>query len=606
SGCAFLPTLKNGQMIDTYRGAVIKFICNPGYLLVGSSQIYCDGSAWSGSFPLCTAYARTAPSSCDFELPYICGWSQDPFHAFNWSRHNYQTPSRNLDTGPSFDHTLGPGKGGYYMFIETSSPRIENDTARLFSPVFSPNLTVSQPSCFIFWYHMYGAATGILNVYVKPEDIPFDGNLSPKFTKFGNQGDEWFQGIVQLPRLNIPFQVVIEALRGSSYVSDIAIDDVEITNGSKCIDMSVTTPIESSSPSTPYLVTMTSRTIRGGANFTFPTPPPLPPLPPFPSLEPFTEMDRITDSSEYFTLHSSTETYKTNYSQMPVASTFVPQHPIQVFSTTEQSKRIPIPAEPTPLILQPVTAVIRRITEQSPTKSSTKLTTLLTSTSTPIMPITTTTTKKPIITTKLTTLKATTKSTTKLMKTTVKPVIIPKQRITTKLPTTQTVKTTTSKQYTIKALTTRPTTKIKPIVPVIIPKLTTAATSTMKTTMQESILEKMITFDVKLEPDVTTEKTEERENSGKATRGKKWLEARRGPIPERKKSLSISSIAGILAAVMLVIAAVTIAGYFYVKHRRRARRQSCIAEDSDVRFLTSDEVLDFSLARPNDSGDDDL
>jgi hypothetical protein len=50
---------------------------------------------------------------------------------------------------------------GYYMFIESSSPRLENDTARLYSPVFTSQLTASQPSCFIFWYHMYGATTGM-------------------------------------------------------------------------------------------------------------------------------------------------------------------------------------------------------------------------------------------------------------------------------------------------------------------------------------------------------------------------------------------------------------------------------------------------------------
>jgi hypothetical protein len=40
--------------------------------------------------------------------------------------------------------------------------------------------------------------------------------------------------------------------------------------------------------------------------------------------------------------------------------------------------------------------------------------------------------------------------------------------------------------------------------------------------------------------------------------------------------------------------------------RRRVRRQQCMADDSDVRFLTSDEALDFSLARPVDSNDDYL
>jgi hypothetical protein len=38
---------------------------------------------------------------------------------------------------------------------------MENDTARLFSPVYTSQSTESQPSCFIFWYHMFGATTGM-------------------------------------------------------------------------------------------------------------------------------------------------------------------------------------------------------------------------------------------------------------------------------------------------------------------------------------------------------------------------------------------------------------------------------------------------------------
>ena len=34
--------------------------------------------------------------------------------------------------------------------------------------------------------------------------------------------------------------MIVEALRGSSYISDIAIDDVKITNGSECIELTTT------------------------------------------------------------------------------------------------------------------------------------------------------------------------------------------------------------------------------------------------------------------------------------------------------------------------------------------------------------------------------
>ena len=49
--------------------------------------------------------------------------------------------------------------------MESSSPRLLNDTARLFSPVYSPPETTAAAtadpgSCFTFWYHMYGSTTG--------------------------------------------------------------------------------------------------------------------------------------------------------------------------------------------------------------------------------------------------------------------------------------------------------------------------------------------------------------------------------------------------------------------------------------------------------------
>jgi ABC-type multidrug transport system permease subunit len=48
---------------------------------------------------------------------------------------------------------------------------------------------------------------------------------------------------------------------------------------------------------------------------------------------------------------------------------------------------------------------------------------------------------------------------------------------------------------------------------------------------------------------------------------KKWIQARRGPDPRQKGFLSVSGIAGILVAVILIITAVVIAGYFVVRNR---------------------------------------
>lgn len=56
---------------------------------------------------------------------------------------------------------------GFYMYIETSRPRLEGDKARLLSPTFNMNSKTSSSSvtnnptyCFAFYYHMYGKHIG--------------------------------------------------------------------------------------------------------------------------------------------------------------------------------------------------------------------------------------------------------------------------------------------------------------------------------------------------------------------------------------------------------------------------------------------------------------
>lgn len=110
---------------------------------------------------------------------------------------------------------------------------------------------------------MFGAAVGALNVYFKKEN-----DLVPKlmFNEEGDQGNQWLHGIFNLPKSDKNFQVrrngakgetltnflliftsflirlqiIIEGVRGTNYVSDIAIDDVAILQGSKCRNVNKT------------------------------------------------------------------------------------------------------------------------------------------------------------------------------------------------------------------------------------------------------------------------------------------------------------------------------------------------------------------------------
>ena len=142
------------------------------------------------------------------------GWYQSYTDDFDWTRLSGQTGS--YMTGPSTGHG-GYGKFvidvmllrrscycslkskwhcrnpvafsyllfflyllGFYIYIETSSPRLYGDRARLrFSP---PSSATGKLSCLKFYYHMYGATINQLNV--------FNGSTIA-FTKFGQQGNRW-------------------------------------------------------------------------------------------------------------------------------------------------------------------------------------------------------------------------------------------------------------------------------------------------------------------------------------------------------------------------------------------------------------------------------
>lgn len=64
------------------------------------------------------------------------------------------------------------------MYIETSSPRQPGDKAKL----ISPKLQFSGNMCLQFYYHMYGASMGTLNVII---------NGATVFTASGNKGNLW-------------------------------------------------------------------------------------------------------------------------------------------------------------------------------------------------------------------------------------------------------------------------------------------------------------------------------------------------------------------------------------------------------------------------------
>lgn len=175
---------------------------------------------------------------CGFEDPALCLCSQDRSDTFDWTRHSAASRDSKYtpNTGPSSDHR--GDKGGHYLYIETSRPRIPGDKARLLTPTFNnpaPN-TPSNPAspayCFSFYYHMYGKHIGSLNVFLRQKSpSPLDAQV---WSLSGNQGNHWKQARVNI-QPSSAFQMVVEGVRGAGIEGDIAIDDISIEEG-ECKD----------------------------------------------------------------------------------------------------------------------------------------------------------------------------------------------------------------------------------------------------------------------------------------------------------------------------------------------------------------------------------
>lgn len=105
-------------------------------------------------------YLGNTGHDCNFDVNFCPTWITNATGKhFEWRRHQGKTSS--IGTGPRFDHTTKSDQG-YYVYIESSYPAQENDTAWL----VGQNILNPQGFCLSFWYHMYGPHAGTLNVYV--------------------------------------------------------------------------------------------------------------------------------------------------------------------------------------------------------------------------------------------------------------------------------------------------------------------------------------------------------------------------------------------------------------------------------------------------------
>lgn len=146
-----------------------------------------------------------------------------------WQRDNLGTPSSS--TGPCFGSAACAYPAGalgtdYYMYIEASSGGYPNcsttgDEAWLISPEI--NFDTYTAIDMNFYYNMYGSTMGTLSL-----DENTSGSWTEIWSLTGNQGTPWVNKYQELSDVTGKGSLRLRAVRGSSYYSDVTVDEIRI------------------------------------------------------------------------------------------------------------------------------------------------------------------------------------------------------------------------------------------------------------------------------------------------------------------------------------------------------------------------------------------
>jgi MAM domain-containing protein meprin/A5/mu/type IX secretion system substrate protein len=156
-------------------------------------------------------------------LPYC--WENSIDDDFDWGVGKGETPSSG--TGPS-----SGSYGSYrYLYTEVSYGGCTNKEASVQSPDFDMSLIQDQPLLY-FNYHMYGEDIGSLHLEISTD---FGSSWTNLWAKYGNQGNQWLYEVIPLSDyISNPYvRLKFKAITGPGYTSDIAIDNIKISNGNR-------------------------------------------------------------------------------------------------------------------------------------------------------------------------------------------------------------------------------------------------------------------------------------------------------------------------------------------------------------------------------------
>ncbi|CAG2190855.1 unnamed protein product [Mytilus edulis] len=157
----------------------------------------------------------TVNDSCTFEND-LCGWAVSSNGTYQWIRGRRKSPGNS--TGPDRDTTASGD--GYYIYTMSETGSQPNEETDLLSGLIGP----SPRQCLTFWYHMYGEHINTLKVFQLN-----DNRTVELWNESANQGNKWYYQSLSLNGAG-PYRIMFTAIRGNGSKSEIAIDDISITN----------------------------------------------------------------------------------------------------------------------------------------------------------------------------------------------------------------------------------------------------------------------------------------------------------------------------------------------------------------------------------------
>lgn len=170
----------------------------------------------------CSGGISSFPYAEGFENT-LGAWTQSSADDINWTVDANGTPSSN--TGPS-----SASQGSFYVYVEASGDGTgyPNKQAILNSPCF--DLSALSDATFSFKYHQYGA-TDMGSIDLEASD---DNGTSwtSVWNSSGNLGNSWLTADVDLSAyVGGNVQLRFNRITGSTWQADIAIDDINLSEG---------------------------------------------------------------------------------------------------------------------------------------------------------------------------------------------------------------------------------------------------------------------------------------------------------------------------------------------------------------------------------------